>query len=230
MELGEWLEAAEARYGDSWAVVDEELRALCTRRGNRNLLDVYAKVAIVNRVYVAGITRIVRPKCEGADPEMSVAEMLVPMASTIESLLPLTEPGRLFSSQALVTIVDVHGRIVSGLARELNCANLRSFVSKYLHFHCPLVPIYDSLAAAAITKVLGPYVSRWREPQEVLTIPQTNYQEVDPTYFWYCARFLELWELAQRVRPRSTVKIIDHALWDFGDATKMARKDAGILR
>ena len=59
MDLGAWLDDAWKDYQGTWAMVDEELHDICHRHGHEQFEDVYTKVAMVNRVYMAGITRVV---------------------------------------------------------------------------------------------------------------------------------------------------------------------------
>jgi hypothetical protein len=217
MELGLWLDDACADYQGSWAAVDCELHDLCRRKGHASFEDVYTKVAIINRVYMAGISRIVRHEKFKADPEAAVVRGLAGIASDIESSLGKLTSISDLTAETMSTIVDVHGAITQDLSEQLGGANLRSFVSKYLHFHCPFVPIYDSLAASAITKVLAPFVERWAEPKDILPRPE----HADATYYWYAARFLQLWELARAAKPDATVKMIDHGLWAY-QSTAMA--------
>ena len=59
MDLAVWIGDAWKDYQETWAMVDEELHDLCHRHGHERFKDVYTKVAMVNRVYMAGITRVV---------------------------------------------------------------------------------------------------------------------------------------------------------------------------
>ena len=53
-----WLSDAKMDYEADWKVVDDELYELCRRRGRHDdFNDVYPKVAIVGRVYMAGVSR-----------------------------------------------------------------------------------------------------------------------------------------------------------------------------
>jgi hypothetical protein len=46
--------------------------------------------------------------------------------------------------------VELHGRVTKGLAECTGGIWLTSFVSKHLHFLCPIVPVYDANAAGSI--------------------------------------------------------------------------------
>lgn len=142
-ELSDWLAEAWSDYQSSWAVVDQELYGLCERKGHDQLEDVYAKVAIINRVYAAGITRSVAGN-EETDAELRVARLLLECQGEMSSHLRHLRSLQALSKQNMTTVVASHGWFTTHLAPSLEDTNLCSFMSKYLHFHCPTVPIYDS--------------------------------------------------------------------------------------
>lgn len=214
MDLAVWLDTGWKDYQETWAMVDEELHDLCHRRGHERFEDVYTKVVIVNRVYMVGITRVVRAEGLRDGPEAAVARALLGMKDVLTESLQRLTPVDDLTAVTMSQIVEVHGLVTNNLAAQLQGANLRSFVSKYLHFHCPMVPIYDSLAASAVTKALSPHVHGWTRTRDLLERP-THF---DGVYYWYAGRFLELWRLVHdvHVRPDASVKMIDHALWNLG--------------
>src|SRR5207247_2398832 len=63
------------------------------------------------------------------------------IAGIITRLSKLAEP---LDLQKLVSVVIEHGRFCRMVSRIARGGALASFTSKYLHFHCPMVPIYDS--------------------------------------------------------------------------------------
>jgi hypothetical protein len=82
----------------------------------------------------------------------------------LAALRPLSEP---ISLQDMVTIVALHARFTAVLAGVTTDGKTpRSFASKYLHFHNPVVPIYDSYAVAGIARLVRwdaseiPFVAR----------------------------------------------------------------------
>ena len=127
-----------------------ELYNLCCRHrpGHRSLADVYPKVAIINRVYAAGLSRSFKAPSGGA--EMAVTDGLIRLADLIEqSLKDLA--GRQFDRQSAARVVELHGKVAKGLLPYTDNTWQQSFVSKYLHFHCDIIPIYDSYADHAIS-------------------------------------------------------------------------------
>jgi len=58
VEFEQALSVAVKNYRTTWQTVDTELYELCQRRpGQRAFADVYPKVAVIGRVYAAGISR-----------------------------------------------------------------------------------------------------------------------------------------------------------------------------
>src|SRR5487761_1513866 len=140
MDLTAKLEQAIKIYEVGWKPVDDELYDLCRRRAShRDYSDVYTKVTMIGRIYEAGISRAFRGS---GNAEVVVARELVAQSGLLEEqLVALT--GRQFDRQIALEIVELHGRITGSLAMSTGNVWLTSFVSKYLHFHCPVVPIYD---------------------------------------------------------------------------------------
>jgi hypothetical protein len=199
-------EAVEA-YGRGWRTVDEELYTLCRRRSRpTDFADVYAKVAMIGRVYSAGVTRSWKA---GGDAEMGVARVLVSAelaASLNDGLQRLG--GRPFDRQTAAEIVELHGHVTRAISEHSGGVFLTSFVSKYLHFHCPTVPIYDSNAQAAIKKFVDrTKVDAIRKELRALHGSVWAYRN-------FVAAFLTLCERIHRESESSpTVKEIDCMLW-----------------
>lgn len=206
--LKHWLLEAWDDYQATWAVVDHELYDLCSRKGHDRFEDVYAKVAIINRVYMAGISRSIAAT-DDADAELQVSRLLVKDRDEVSAGLQQLQAINNLTAVSMVTIVEVHGAITRRLAGDLGATNLCSFVSKYLHFHCPTVPIYDSRVAEHIVEALGAVVPRGTHTEKLLERPAI----FDSSYYWYAGRFLKLWRLLQGSMPGATVKMLDHALW-----------------
>src|SRR5215469_12044781 len=128
------LAIAIKSYEASWKPVDNELYDLCRRRsGHRGFADVYTKVAMIGRVYEAGVARAWRGE---GDPETEITRVLIEQADLIEEGLRRLKD-RPFDKQTAAQIVELHGHIARAISHRTNGVFLGSFVSKYLHFHCP---------------------------------------------------------------------------------------------
>ncbi|MGO9781660.1 MAG: hypothetical protein ACLPKE_00300 [Streptosporangiaceae bacterium] len=106
-------------------------------------------------------------------------------------------------------ITELHGRIAKAISYQSGDIFLASFVSKYLHFFCPIVPIYDSNAEASI----GQYVDRKSVNPIRETI--TKLPEWARAYLNFIAAFVNgLHERASvETSLRPTVKQLGHMLW-----------------
>lgn len=199
------LSQAIKSYEASWKPVDGELYDLCRRRPRHDdFADVYAKVAIVGRVYEAGVARSWRGK---GDPETEVTRVLIEQADLVRSGLQGLE-NRSFDHQIAAEIVVLHGHVARAISYRTNGVFLASFVSKYLHFHCPTVPIFDTNAQAAIGQFVDwELVNPIREA--MATLP-----EWARAYRNFVAAFVVLYRRAHAQTPlKPTVKELDHLLW-----------------
>lgn len=208
MELtSEAYAAAEAAYGDGWERIDEWLYALCAASGHASRVDVHAKVTIVGRTYSAGLERQVVLQDGQGDRLVVAADHLGAHGEEIDARLALLGPatGELTPAR-LADIVDAHGWFTS-LVTEICRTAPRSFASKYLHFHCADVPVYDSYATAALCAdfPLSPGVRPFGRPAGA-----------DEEYYSYCCRLWGLYRHAQREVARPRLKVLDFMLWQRG--------------
>lgn len=213
------LRDAKTDYEANWKVVDDELYQLCSRLGRHDDFNhVYPKVAIVGRVYAAGVTRAWAgdrdPDLDlDLDPEAETARALIEpkQASLIQEGLQRLD-GQTLNQQVAEAIVRLHRDVTNAISRR-SIHSLKSFVSKYLHFHNSIVPIYDSRAEAAIGKL----VIRNSPPVQTAlkALP-----EGDPDYRSFVAAFVVLNERAAETTLKPTVKELDHLLWRWRPAPR----------
>lgn len=205
LDLTSRLSQAIKSYEDSWKTVDSELYDLCRRRASHtSFADVYAKVAIIGRVYEAGVARAWRGE---GDPETEITRTLTAQADLIgKGLTHLAN--RPFSRQTAGQIIELHGHLARAVSSRSGSVFLTSFVSKYLHFHCPIVPIFDSNAQASIGRFVDwTQVSPIRDAMTELPGGARAYRN-------FAAAFTVLHERAITETPlKPTVKELDHLLW-----------------
>lgn len=199
------LKQATENYQATWQQVDTELYDLCRRRpSQRNFADVYPKVAMIGRVYAAGIARTVRVS---GDREATVARGLIEQADLIDAALNVLE-GKQFDRATAAQIIELHGRVTKGIKPHTGGVWLTSFVSKYLHFHCPLVPIYDSIATGAIGRFIN-----WHAVAQVRALLM-DLPDCAWAYRNYVGAFVVLYEQALADTPlQPSVRDIDYLLW-----------------
>jgi len=205
LDLTARLAEAIASYEAGWKPIDNELYDLCRRRSSQaDFADVYTKVAIIGRVYEAGVARAWRGN---GDPETEVTRVLIEHADLVQSGLQRLK-NRSFDRQAAAEIVELHGHVARAIGHRSGDVFLASFVSKYLHFHCPIVPVYDSRAQDAIGdlvdwELIGPIRKMLAELPEWAR-----------AYRNFVAAFVVFYERAHaKTSLKPTVKELDYLLW-----------------
>lgn len=200
------LAAATAAFDQDWGAVDDVLYQLCREHPDHaDRRIVTAKLALIGRAYSAGLERRVSPP-KGQQAITVIAEFVhahhAEADAIIKDLAVVQEP---LTAQAMRGIVGFHGRFTK-LLREVTTDGKapRSFAAKYLHFHRPVVPIYDSYAAVGAGKLV-----RW----DSKNLPFARPDDGDPDYYDFCVRFWRLYEACRQAGLDVTVKTLDHCLW-----------------
>jgi hypothetical protein len=202
----EELARASMLFDQEWGGVDEVLYELCrSRPDHADLRTTTAKLAIVSRAYSAGLERRVCPP-PGRQAISVVAEYVHDhrreVDAAVTEALALQEP---LTAETTRRLVELHGRftrLLVGVTTDKKAP--RSFASKYLHFHNPVVPIYDSYAAAGIIKRV-----RWDSTVVTFSCPEGG----DAEYYQFCVRFWRLYDACRRQGVDVTVKSLDTVLW-----------------
>jgi hypothetical protein len=174
--------------------------------------NVCGKLWLVSRSYASGIERLILSKKTQGSSLSQLAELLIAHAGKADALIARLDGCRdPLDVEQLATILDVHGRFVE-LIRPIvrSDKSPRSFVSKYLHFHCPQVPVYDTFAENILKKHV-----RWRDPLICFDIPPG----ADEWYAWFVCRFWNLYQQAAALDPDIRVKQLDYyLLWMAGSS------------
>jgi hypothetical protein len=184
--------------------VDDVLYRLCQeapRHCDRG--EVSARLALVGRVYAAGLERQVTPP-PGKQAIGVIADFVLAHGHEVDDIIasldPLVEP---LGSSSMAAIVEQHGRLTSLLQQVSTDGKApRSFASKYLHFHRQVVPIFDEYARRALSHLV-----RWESSCAPFPLPPHGDRE------YYCIRFLRLYEACRDHRVEATVKMLDTYLW-----------------
>jgi hypothetical protein len=86
---------------------------------------------------------IARSSQAPGDREAAIARGLAGQAGLIEPILGKLAAQR-FNRESAAEIVELHGYVCRVLLPYTGETWQQSFVSKYLHVHCDIIPIYDS--------------------------------------------------------------------------------------
>jgi hypothetical protein len=232
--------AAWSAYKVEWDLVDQVLYKFCRRHPGHGSKALNAKLRLIGRTYETGIERGMRRKGRRPGAEGKALNQLADhlheapnrraFADLAGRLAPIRPPATL-TCQALETTVVAHGRFVDLLKPVMRKVkpvmrkerSPRSFASKYLHFHCPAVPIMDSNAD---NKLSSEYP--WRTVYEVFPRPAG----ADPKYYRFALRF---WQVYRRLRKEGvhvSVRGVDrYLLWGQRQkGPRPRRRDAGVGR
>lgn len=201
-------------YQRVWRVYNEVLYDMCTARpGHGSLGDVVAKVGIVARAYAAGLERHGDP--EGPGAIVGVASLLHDRAGEVDGLIAdlqrVARSGDQLDTKIAAQVVAIHGQF-EAIVRDgtNNGHSVRSWSSKYLHFHAPGVPLYDSRARGVVK---ARYDLR-RVRNQHFACPD----EGDYDYSQFVNAFLSLWVEASELGLPVTVRRLDQFLLWTADA------------
>lgn len=207
-QVADYRKAVE-EYETIWKATDACLYRLCADfPDHAEPQGVYAKLWLIGRSYTTGIERQIRTDDSQGSSMGQLGKHLIARRKDVDRIVTQSrEVKEPLSPEALELATRCHGgmqRIVAQVTRKGLLP--RSFVSKYLHFHSPAIPIYDSIASSAIKKFV-----RWTAELACFKTPS----EADSEYAWYAQRFLRLYDVAREaLRPESTptVKHLDYFL------------------
>lgn len=141
------FDQAVAERNEKWIKTDLILYRICREAPHHNDLgEATAKLTIIGRSYSTGIERVIRSKKTQGSSIERLAGHVHKNATEVDKQLNRI---RLFDgshAEHFREAVDVHGRLVK-LLSSICTRSPRSFVSKYMHFHCPFCAYLRQLCA-----------------------------------------------------------------------------------
>lgn len=157
-------------YVDNWQLIDDILYQTCRKYPNHSdRAFVNTKVNLIGYSYRTNIERLYRAT-EGPNSTLArLVSHLVEHSGEVDDIISQL-PGNddSFSFEILEGIVNMHGRFARLVRQSTDYDKYpRSFASKYLHFHCSLVPIFDSYASDNLRSLIkGTHYRRFPCPRE----------------------------------------------------------------
>jgi hypothetical protein len=191
-------------YEANWAALDKVLYDLCVQcPDHQSRASVNAKLWVIGRTYATGIERKIKSKGSQGSSMKQFADHIWTHRAAVDAIITSLDGCRgSLTIDGLKCIQEGHGQFVKLIQPLLiDEQSARSFVSKYLHFHRSAVPIYDTVAQAALRSVI-----RWRPTFEAFPRPE----HADSDYARFSFRFWQLHTTAQRSGAAVTVKLLDH--------------------
>jgi len=201
---------ATREYDNDWQAMDGVLYQLPKRfAGHRSRSNINIKLNIIGKTYNSGIGRLIKSQGGPGSSYTQLGKCFQKNGKKIDRLLNelkgIKEP---LTADKVEKIVSIHGRFLKLIRPIIRGKRApRSFISKYMHFHCSAVPIYDSYASENVCSLV-----RWKDELEVFDLPK----EADNWYGWYVMRFFELYKMIKKQRPEATVKLVDYYLLWMG--------------
>lgn len=185
---------------------DAILYGMCRRWPHHNDLSaVQAKVTIIGRTYAAGLERKGGEDYRKGILE-TVANTLNKNGKRIDRDVARLRNLKRYSLTVQNYILATHGNMVSLLRNETKTKlNFRSFVSKYLHFHAPIVPLFDSRASSVIREWYP-----WRRFRNRIRI--SHNESYDEVYSKFFAQFMLYFNDLKELRLTPTVRKADYYL------------------
>jgi hypothetical protein len=206
-------EMAWKDYSGKWAAFNATLYEMCEKNlRHDDLGNAIRKVGIISRAYATGLERHTSENNKESNI-IGVARTFTRLARSIDSdfreLNKMSTMNNGLSPELLERTMRMHGMLVSSIANLARDANsLRSFVSKYMHFHCPLVPLYDSRANSVLTN--------WYPLRTKRNYRIAFNRDFDELYYRFCNRFLLYWDDALNAGLTVSVRRLDHyLLWCY---------------
>jgi hypothetical protein len=196
-------ESARRKYAALWETSDQVLYDLCKRfPDHKNRAGVCAKLFVIGRAYATGIERQIDSKrTQGRSMEQlnnCIWKNRVAVDKILKKLKFVSEP---LDENKLEIIVQAHGQLLQIVKKIVRPSETpRSFVSKYLHFHCPAVPIIDQFADAALRRK-WPLEKRYK----IFPLPKG----ADTNYGSFLFRFWQLYQQAPKPQKSGSVKLLD---------------------
>jgi hypothetical protein len=215
------LRNAVDEFDEEWGAVDAVLYDLCrTHPGHSTLKHVMAKVALIGRGYVSGIERCVRPAADEQAIVLVGRHIHERGCKADEIIAAVQRTAGPLSAEAMQVIVEQHGCLTALIEETPTCARApRSFASKYLHFHHPVVPIFDSYVAGQLTGMV---------PWPAKGLPFDRPSCGDPEYWEFCVRLYCLQRMCREQGLDPRVKALDAWLWKLGRQSASTRTQQRI--
>jgi hypothetical protein len=207
-------ESAHDDYEGNWKATDIPLYRICRDYPqHQNRGGVNAKLWLIGRTYATGIERKIRSDGTQGSSMTKLAQHLWENHADVDGILrQVRVMNGVLDLTRLLQIISAHGKLVTlvqSIVRDRQSA--RSFASKYMHFHAPIVPIFDSVTNRVLTHEY--HLSRCGS--DII-----SEFEGDDVYGTYVQRFWELYKDARSAGVHPSIKLLDNYLLALGRAAR----------
>ena len=212
----DWSLLSDSRkeYARGWQAIDWTLYELCRKYpDHEDEAGVRAKLWLIGRTFATGIERVIpSDRTQGSSMGKLARHVFSRHAQVDRIVKPLRSLSGPLTRQKLETILAGHHEFVQFLSTFIRSVSPdgkakepHSFASKYLHFHCPLVPIFDSVANTELRSLV---------PMKKVTARLDSGGKRDEVYAGYASRFWQLYKMARTAGFDSNVRDLEFfVLW-----------------
>lgn len=150
--LNDYISVHQNPISKIWDKGNDVLYGMCKAYPeHKNVDEVMAKIWLIGRSYAAAIERRRNKKDSNDNFYVDIATQIIKYGFDEQiSRIPSKEK----IDEDIVKIIGEVHLFVTKKFYQLTKLNKRSLASKYLHFHKPLVPIYDSRAKQAVSELM----------------------------------------------------------------------------
>ena len=131
-------------YKEKTCLMDSIFYSLCGNHfEHSDIGEVRAKLYIIGRGFATRVEAHV-PKRNELGALDTLAVFLYERRADFDSVFQeMKQIGKSLDAETLVKIANLHGKLVQ-LLHGVSDKDLTTFAAKYMHCHCPSIPIYDN--------------------------------------------------------------------------------------
>ena len=188
---GDFLDFLKSKKYHLWDLGNKVLYNLCKEHPLHVKPDVVAaKIWLIGRAYAASIERRKNKKNETNDQFYEkVVNAIIKFNNQEELDKKIKELNSTQLNEDMIKQILIAHKKLLEVLKKLTELNKRSFVSKYLHFHCDKVPLYDSQANGAINALSKEHKTEVNKIKNNLNKDRGK-NDYDEDYLNFCSRYL----------------------------------------
>jgi hypothetical protein len=190
------LKRGTGKYDGAFRVLDDVLYDVCRDHPDHtDVTSVLAKLWLIGRTFTTGIERAVESDGSLGSALITLADHMLKNGRQLNQLFGELRAITDLTESNAEQIVALHGQFLRILGKRTRRPP-RSFASKYLHFHCRAVPLYDRNAVMKLNRIVP-----WKLVTTEFNIPRG----ADERYGYFMMHFLTL----RRANPKLSVRELD---------------------
>jgi hypothetical protein len=209
MDKIDWITAYREwpkEHSAEWQRTDDVLYELCQSKypDHSDLGAIEAKLLFIGRGFGTNVEKQIKDDTELGKLSILASHLRDHSGAIAEIINSLKQTAEPLDGMKLSNVLKLHSNLCEMLkpVTRNGTAQLTSFVSKYLHFHAPIVPIYDKFAKEGAHQMV---LDLSEAPSKL------GVKECDKLYKSYCENFLAIYQelLSWYARSEVTVRLAE---------------------